>query len=44
MTRLVDPEAVTKETVAVTLEMLYKAMGPEPDDDPKPKPKSKSKS
>jgi AcrR family transcriptional regulator len=44
MTRLVDPEAVTKETVAVTLEMLYKAMGPERDDEPKPKPKSKSKS
>jgi AcrR family transcriptional regulator len=29
LTRLVDPDAVTKDTVEVILDMLYKAMGPE---------------
>jgi AcrR family transcriptional regulator len=33
MARLVDPESITKETVAVTLEMLYQSMGPERADD-----------
>jgi len=33
MTRLVDPEAVTEETIDTTLDMLYEAMGTRPPDD-----------
>jgi AcrR family transcriptional regulator len=34
LTRLVDPEAITEETLVTTLEMLYESMGndPEPED------------
>ena len=33
LTRLVDPDAVTKETVDAILDMLYQSMGPERDQD-----------
>lgn len=32
MIRLVDPEAVTKETIDATLDMLYESMGTKPDE------------
>ena len=42
LTRLVDPDAVTAETMEVTLDMLYASMGPVRDSatDPKPDPKA----
>jgi hypothetical protein len=36
--RLVDPDAVTAETLEVTLDMLYASMGPVRDSAPDPKP------
>ncbi|MCU1468633.1 MAG: TetR family transcriptional regulator [Actinomycetia bacterium] len=37
LTRLVDPDAVTTETIEVTLDMLYASMGPERDSAADPK-------
>ncbi len=36
LTRLVDPDAVTEDTIASTLDMLYEAMSADPDDVPDP--------
>jgi AcrR family transcriptional regulator len=33
MTRLVDPDAITEETIDTTLQMLYESMGAKDDDD-----------